>query len=153
MSRVYSLPPAEEKLFEDSYRAGGAAAVRHFMPHFKLSKTTIQSIANHRGVTVDKGYLKRVVQTYYPEGGVDAVRAVAPWLTVSSVYAHAARVGVKRLPPSQRTEQPPPPPAAPELSLDPEPDTFPPKQVRVPAGQWRAEVPHVRWVFDLGVGA
>lgn len=28
-----------------------------------------------------------------------------------------------------------------------------PKHIRTPAGQWKADIPSVRWVFDLGANA
>lgn len=139
---VFATPQAEQ-LFLDLYRKGGRRAVRHAMPEIKPG--SISALAAYRGVVVDGGYENRVVREHYPTGGVDAVRAAAPWMTVSSVYNRASLLGIKRIGPPLHVEAPEPEPV--------ERDPLPFQQARVPAGQWRAEVPRVRWVFDLGSGA
>lgn len=84
----------------------------------------------------------------YPIGGVDAARRLLPHLSDSQITSRAKKLGLRAPTHTARFYA--------RLSpLDPANDrpttSDMRKVIRKGVGEWKAEVPAIRWVFDLGL--
>lgn len=89
---------------------------------------------------------------HYSAGGSSAAREALPHLTLQQIISRARKLGVKapnfgkyRREETYRNLTPLDPDTTPETEWDN------PRVVHRPVGQWKAAIPAVRSVFDLGV--